>query len=54
MPKYRLNYGDQFEFFAQTPAEVVPVMQTRRYGPLSFGVTRKRFLIVLKMTLDVL
>ena len=30
MPKYRLNYGDQFDFFAQTPAEVVPVMQERR------------------------
>ena len=27
MPKYRLNYGDQFEFFAQTAGDVVPVMQ---------------------------
>jgi hypothetical protein len=42
VPKYRLNYGDQFEFFAQTPAEVVPVMQVRRYGPLSFGIESER------------
>ena len=38
MPKYRLNYGDQFDFFAQTPAEVVPVMQVRRYGAMSGGL----------------
>jgi len=42
VPKYRLNYGDQFDFFAQTPAEVVPVMQVRRYGPLSFGLESER------------
>ena len=30
MPKYRLNYGDQFEFFAQTAGDVVPVLQERR------------------------
>tara|TARA_R100000951_G_scaffold16512_3_gene13028 strand:+ start:7362 stop:7601 length:240 start_codon:yes stop_codon:yes gene_type:complete len=29
MPKYRLNYGDDFEFFAQSAGEVVPVMQDR-------------------------
>ena len=29
MPRYRVNYGNSFEFDAQGPEEVVPVMQLR-------------------------
>ncbi len=29
MPTYRVNYGTSFEFEAQGPEEVVPVMQSR-------------------------
>jgi hypothetical protein len=29
MPRYRVNYGNSFEFEAQGPEEVVPVMQSR-------------------------
>ena len=29
MPKYRLNYGESFEFYAQSAGEVVPILRDR-------------------------
>jgi len=42
MPRYRLNYGESFEFDAQGAGEVVPVMQGRHR--VGFGHEERDFM----------
>jgi|TARA_R100000951_G_scaffold82376_1_gene70088 hypothetical protein len=41
MPRYRLDYGDSFDFYAQTAGEVVPILQERHI--VGFGEDERSF-----------